>query len=1332
VTTTSNRDSSKIGSLEPRTPGTPQIQARQAEGRASLIGADWLRTRLRLQIVVAVGALAFASSLCAVFLRADPALAVVSEFGSRGEGAGQFSEANGIAVAQASGDVYVVDTGNSRLESFGPEGEFRFAVGWGVADGKSELEVCTSACQAGLPGSAAGQFASPVGVGIDNNSGSASFGDVYVVDNGNHRVEKLDSGGHFLLAFGKEVNAVTKGDVCTSAEATACGPGQQEFEPGALFFASSIGIDTAGNVLIGDYGRVEEFTEGGAFVTQWPVGEEGLVPAVAVNSSNEVYVHGEGASGVRRYSEFGSELAPPIDGEGSPRALTLGPNDEIYIDNGFDEELVPHLLEFSTSGAELRAFDIGRDGGSRGIAYGAAMQGVVYSLGMERVRLVRIPPDGPVVAQEEASGVTSHRANLEAAIDAEGSPSRFHFEYGETTAYGSSTATTPLSEEGGLFSSEHVSVPVGDLKPNTRYHFRAVAEDELGHTTFGEDAEFATLPPAVIDSEFATQITPESAKLSVQLNPLGVLTTYHFDYGVSAAYGESAPIPDASAGTGEHIVDLSVVVEHLQASTTYHYRVVAQNALGVVQGPDQTFTTTRAENPSLLDGRKWEQVSPPNKSGASLEGLSGESGLIQAAEAGSALTYTARAPVGSETEGTRSIVTEQLLASRQAGVWGTRDITTKHERPAGFSPGERAEYRAFSSDLSKALVMPEGATPLSPRATERTPYRREASGEFVPLVTAANVPPGTKFGGDEFRAERFGGGAEPVGASSDVNTVALTAPMPLTSDFTMAEVNSEAPRETLFAWNAGALSLVGWLPKNEERPREEPAAIAGQSTFLGSENRVIRHAISRNGERLIYEARGLNTNPSHLYLRDQGIGRSLQLDSPEAGIAAPGNAQVRFQDAAVDAHVVYFTDEERLTKNASSDPNRRLSDLYRCEVVVEPGLPQCVLQDISVPMNHGEAADVLGQIVGTDETGQKVYFVANGVLAPNAVSGNCSGVPTELARCNLYMYDVASRTVKTIATLSGADVPDWGGQSGDLSTLTARVSPNGRYLAFMSAKSLTGYDNRDATSGTPDEEVFEYDSVAGLLRCVSCNRTGQRPTGVFDSGQYPGLLIDRVHSWSETWLAAAVPGWQLSRFATATYQSRYLSNDGRMFFNSFDNLVPSDVNGQFDVYEFEPHGVGSCARESGCVALVSSGNAAGETAFLDASQTGEDVFFLTKGGLSAADRDNAYDVYDAHVCSSGAPCALQASPAPMSCEDLASCRAEGPPVVLPGVSSAQVGSGNVVARPAAKPLTRSQLLAKALRICRKKRGAHRKVCEARAHKRYGGGHVPARRRRRHK
>ena len=133
---------------------------------------------------------------------------------------------------------------------------------------------------------------------------------------------------------------------------------------------------------------------------------------------------------------------------------------------------------------------------------------------------------------------------------------------------------------------------------------------------------------------------------------------------------------------------------------------------------------------------------------------------------------------------------------------------------------------------------------------------------------------------------------------------------------------------------------------------------------------------------------------------------------------------------------------------------------------------------------------------------------------------------------NLYElhYDASQWTRRFIAILSTEDSPEWEGfRLSNIAFLTARVSPSGRYLAFMSAASLTGYDNIDASpeaKGARDEEVYLYDSATASLRCVSCNPTGARPRGVLDAegvGEGLGRLVDRRKVWFGHWLAGQHP-----------------------------------------------------------------------------------------------------------------------------------------------------------------------------------------------------------------
>src|SRR5690242_4570720 len=99
--------------------------------------------RLALTVVVSLCAV-----VCALVVGAGVAVAA-SQFGSYGSEVGQLSYPTGVAVG-ASGDVYVGDTQNSRVDKFDGSGGFQLAWGEGVVDGALEAEVCTTFCRAGL------------------------------------------------------------------------------------------------------------------------------------------------------------------------------------------------------------------------------------------------------------------------------------------------------------------------------------------------------------------------------------------------------------------------------------------------------------------------------------------------------------------------------------------------------------------------------------------------------------------------------------------------------------------------------------------------------------------------------------------------------------------------------------------------------------------------------------------------------------------------------------------------------------------------------------------------------------------------------------------------------------------------------------------------------------------------------------------------------------------------------------------------------------------------------------------------------------------------------
>jgi len=103
-------------------------------------------------------------------------------------------------------------------------------------------------------------------------------------------------------------------------------------------------------------------------------------------------------------------------------------------------------------------------------------------------------------------------------------------------------------------------------------------------------AATSSFPPTVYTGT-AGQLTTASAALKGSVDPRGQQTSYYFQYGENAAYEAQSPLTPVGAGT--QTIHVSVSIAGLLAGTTYHYRLVAVNASGTVDGLDQTFTTRK-------------------------------------------------------------------------------------------------------------------------------------------------------------------------------------------------------------------------------------------------------------------------------------------------------------------------------------------------------------------------------------------------------------------------------------------------------------------------------------------------------------------------------------------------------------------------------------------------------------------------------------------------------------------------------------------------------------------------------------------------------------------
>lgn len=800
---------------------------------------------------------------------------------------------------------------------------------------------------------------------------------------------------------------------------------------------------------------------------------------------------------------------------------------------------------------------------------------------------------------------------------------------------------------------------------------------------FGEEV-FEEQP--AIKATWAADITADSATLHAEINPNTAETVYRFEYGFEPCESStctSVPLGDGEIDAGHHFVSVAEQILDLEPGTTYHYRVVAENAFGVTSGPDVTLNTGSVGfGFQLADSRVWEMVTPTDKHGAKI-GSAGQGTLIQAAADGDGLAYiTGGGSIEPDPEGNRAIEASSVLAHRDgAGRWSSKDITPSHSEPT-IILRSGSEYQLFSSDLARAILLPGDGTLLSPEASERTIYLRENTDPpaFIPLLTGkegfANVPPGTEFG------EGNGGirsAAYVLGATKDLSYIVLTAEVPLITG---------APINALYEWHDGQLNPITKLPAADGGNWYEDG-VSRNTAELGSGRGSVENAVSADGSRVFWSPGRYNEftpTLSALYLRDVEAENTVRIDTVQAGASGAGAPGPVFQGANSDGTVVFFTDTRQLTVDAS--PEGR--DLYRCEIPAGESAGGCSsLTDVTPSPGPGESAEVLGLASGLGEDGATISFVARGVLDSTPNSYGQSAVAGEP---NLYRWQ-QGQEARFIATLSKEDRRSWGstqdvaGSAPLGMSLAAASSPNGRYFAFMSERGLTGEPNLDAISGEPDQQVFVYDTKADELHCASCAFSRGRPRG----RKMPGdrtLRVDPVSIWPNQSVAAILPD------TTATggegpfgplYRPRAILDNGRVFFNSVDSLVPGDSNGQWDVYEYEPTGTGSCTPDSkgastvsssfGCVALISSGTGEEEAAFLDASASGDDVFFTTAAQLSALDGDALDDIYDARVGGIAAQRQIASECLGEACQV-----ASNPPNDLTPGSAAFQGPGNVASR----------------------------------------------------
>jgi streptogramin lyase len=399
----------------------------------------------------------------------------------------------------------------------------------------------------------------------------------------NHNVYVVNASGHEVETFDPDSGAqVASFEILGTANIFG------------IWTAVQIASDSHGNVYVPDApgNKVEVFNETGGAPAGGVVPEIGGLSepeGVAIDSAGNVWVADTGAGKVEELSPSGTfmkEIASP-----QVQAVALDGSGDVFASIGGAE---PFVIEYNPSGAVLAEFGKGVLGQVFGLPDGIAV---------DRAReIVYVADNGNnvidrflswAVATASPSNVAEGQATLNGDVEVESgtSVSSCEFEYGPTTAYGSSVPCSP----GGPYTADTaVSATLSGLAPGD-YHYRISATAASGFMQVGEDRVFG---PPTIDGESAeaivTSATPR-AHVTVVVEGESTCSVQYVGEAEYAAsgYAKATTVP-CSAPIGSAPGEYSVETERirgLQPNTVYHYRFLTSSRAGTLTGPDETFTT---------------------------------------------------------------------------------------------------------------------------------------------------------------------------------------------------------------------------------------------------------------------------------------------------------------------------------------------------------------------------------------------------------------------------------------------------------------------------------------------------------------------------------------------------------------------------------------------------------------------------------------------------------------------------------------------------------------------------------------------------------------------
>jgi len=393
----------------------------------------------------------------------------LSQFGSSGGAPGQFGGPTGVAV-DGSGNIYVSDLPNSRIQKFGPAGNF--LLQWGSA------------------GSGDGQFQSPIAIAVDG------VGGVYVGDQNNHRVQKFTASGAFVTKWGTS------------------GGGAGQFQQ-----IQGIAADFLGNVYVTDLAtnRVQKFTSTGTFVTQWGsfgsgAGQFNQAYGIAVDVFQNVCVVDSANDRVQEFTPAGAYITSwgsPGSSDGqfdTAQYLAVDATGDVYV----TDLIRNNVQRFTAAGAFVARFGATGTGDGQlrtpyGVGIDPAGNVLVADTGNDRIQRFAAPPALAFVSDvrgDQGRAVRLRVLRSTADSPLSGSAITGYAVYRRQDA--------PFAAAGGATPAQRLASPDATALAGWDYVATIPARG---------DAEYAAIVPTLVDANATTRVYSRYFVSALTSNP---------------------------------------------------------------------------------------------------------------------------------------------------------------------------------------------------------------------------------------------------------------------------------------------------------------------------------------------------------------------------------------------------------------------------------------------------------------------------------------------------------------------------------------------------------------------------------------------------------------------------------------------------------------------------------------------------------------------------------------------------------------------------------------------------------------------------------------------